>query len=294
MHKKFISIQIILSLFFLASCGSQKKTPKCDVLVSIPPYIYFINELTNNELVTVSLVPEGANPHLYEPSPKQVADARQSKAWIRLSEGFEIKIATSLLQNNPNLVLLNLAEELTLPDLQEEPHSLGGTPCTHCHQESIDLHFWMSLQLAHEQAELIAKTLIKAFPERRAQIENNLPIFQKKITETHSLIKEKLAPYAGEAILVSHPAFGYFCHDYNLEQISVEYEGKDPLPKQISSILESIHSVKIRTVLTQAQYNNKGALMIGDILHLKTHEVDPYSPNYLDNLIQIANFIERP
>ena len=294
MRKTFISIPTILSLFFLASCGSQEKTTKCDVLVSIPPYIYFVNELTNGELVTVSLVPEGANPHLYEPSPRQVAEAREAKAWIRLSEGFEIKIANALLQQNPNLVLLNLAKELSLPHLHEEDHVHTEGTCSHCHHDNIDLHFWMSLELAQQQADLIAKALIQAFPERLEQIKHNLPIFQKKITETHSLIKEKLAPYEGEAILVSHPACGYFCHDYNLEQISIEMEGKDPLPQQISSILESVHSIKIRTILTQAQYNNKGALMIGDILHLKTHEVDPYSANYLNNLVQIATFIERP
>lgn len=293
MRKKFISIQTIVAFFFLASCSSQKN-PKCDVLVSIPPYIFFVNELTNNELITVSLVPEGANPHLYEPSPRQVAEAREAKAWIRLSEGFEIKIASALLQQNPNLVLLNLAKELSLPHLHTEDHAHGEGTCTHCHHDNIDLHFWMSLELAHQQAELIAKALIQAFPERKLQIEQNLPVFQNKISNTNSLIQKKLTPYAGEAILVSHPAFGYFCHDYNLEQISVEYEGKDPLPQQISSILESIHSIKIRTVLTQAQYNNKGALMIADTLHLKTHEVDPYSANYLDNLIKIANFIERP
>jgi zinc transport system substrate-binding protein len=35
-------------------------------------------------------------------------------------------------------------------------------------------------------------------------------------------------------VLVSHPAFGYFCKDYDLEQISIEVEGKEPRPKDVS------------------------------------------------------------
>ncbi len=274
---------------FLTSCQNSSPT-HADVLVSIPPYIYFVNELTEGELTTISLVPPESNPHLYEPSPKQVALAKTAKVWVRINEGFEQKIAKSFQEQNPNLVMTNLAKELKLPHL---PHE--GT-CKHDHGdlESVDLHFWLSLRLAKNQAELIAKALLQAFPERNKQIERTLPLLVKKLEEADSFITKELAPYSEETILVSHPAFGYFCYDYNLKQLSIECEGKDPLPKQISFILHSIHSTKIRTILTQTQYNNKGAKLIAEALHRKTHEVDPYSANYLKNLLHIAHIIAEP
>ncbi|MBS0626859.1 MAG: zinc ABC transporter substrate-binding protein, partial [Verrucomicrobia bacterium] len=159
---------------------------------------------------------------------------------------------------------------------------------------SIDLHFWLSLRLAKDQAIFIAKALCEAFPERSEQIKNNLSVLEKKFEETDLMITEKLSPYEGQAILVSHPAFGYFCYDYKLKQISIEQEGKDPLPKDISSILTLAQSTPIRTVLTQAQYNNKGALMIAESLKLPVHEVDPYSANYLENLLYITHCVATP
>ncbi len=291
MHITFF-LPILLALFSLTSCDFKKAPPKCDVLVSIPPYLYFVNQLTNGELKAESLVPEGANPHLYEPSPKQVAEAKRAKVWIRLNESFEQKILRSLQEQNAKLIIVNLAEALTLPSLPSEHGSCKH--CHHHHKDSLDLHFWLSLRLAKDQAKFIAKALCEAFPERTQQIENNLSLLEKKFEETDLLITQELLPFEGQAILVSHPAFGYFCYDYKLKQISIEQEGKDPLPKEISAILQSAKSSSIRTVLTQAQYNNKGALIIAEKLNLPVHEVDPYSENYLDNLLYIAHCVDKP
>lgn len=283
----------LVAIFFLTSCnqGSSQKPSSCDVLVSIPPYLYFVDILSEGQLKAVSLVPDKANPHLYEPTPKQVSQARQAKVWIRLSESFEKKIAAALQQQNPELVTVNLAEELSLPHLKgvQAPCS-----CGHAHKEDIDMHFWLSLRLAKQQAELIAQAICKAFPERKQQIERTLPLLQERFHNLDKTITAELTPYAGQAILVSHPAFAYFCNDYDLEQLSIECEGKDPLPKQIDSILNSANTLKICTVLTQVQYNNKGAEKIAEILHLQVHEVDPYSSNYLDNIAYIAKCISEP
>ena len=289
MYKTFLCI---LSLVLCLLGGCSKKESHCDVLVSIPPYIYFVNELTEGQLTAVSLVPSGANPHLYEPTPKQVQQAKDAKVWIRLSENFEKKIAKSLQEQNKDLTILNLAETINLLPLQSDKQCCS---CSHClDTESKDLHIWLSLKLAHTQALEIANVLIKAFPEKKEMIQKNLILLQDKFAEADISFTKKLAPFKNEAILVSHPAFGYFCHDYELEQISIEYDGKDPLPGQLADILQLTETTKIRTVFTQAQYNNKGAEIISRKLQLPIHEVDPYSADYLNNLKHIVHLIVEP
>ena len=79
----------------------------------------------------------------------------------------------------------------------------------------------------------------------------------------------------GKAILVSHPAFGYFCQDYHLVQLSIEMEGKEPLPQHVTEILSLAKHYAIQAVLVEPQYSNKGAELIAKRLGLPTHSVDP-------------------
>jgi len=289
MRSIFIFLFLTISLAF-SGCF-KKSSPPCDVVVSIPPYIYFVDRLMGNTVSTCSLVPMGANPHLYEPSPKEIARARQAKVWVRLSEHFEKRISAAWQEENPHLITVNLAEKIELPSLPGEKHSCS---CCSGHRDQIDLHFWLSLRLAKEQARVIACALVEAFPSKQEEIEKNLTIFVEELENLDIALVKRLSPFAGEAILVSHPAFAYFCYDYRLKQLSVEQEGKDPLPQEILALTETAKSNSVRVVLTQAQYNNKGAEMLAEKLQLPIHEVDPYSSNYLENISYIASCIENP
>ncbi len=291
MHKKF-SISLFILFAFLSSCSKNNEKPS-EVIVSIPPYLYFVKALTDGNIKAFSLVPEGANPHLYEATPRQVQEAKQARVWIRLSESFEKKIEKSLQEQNKNLIVVNLADSKQISYIYE------GALCHECghphhNGESKDLHIWLSLKLAKIQADLIATALIQAFPSQQEIIQKNLEHLKKQFDAQDLVFTEKLLPYKNESILVSHPAFGYFCRDYDLHQISIEMEGKDPLPRDLASILTKTQETSIRTVITQAQYNNRGAEIISKELKLPIHEVDPYSADYLKNFEKIVNIIVEP
>lgn len=282
--------KIPLTILLLFSMSCTKSPPQtCDVIVSIPPYEYFVLQLMGNETHVLSLVPPGANPHIYEPSPHQLEAASHARVWIQINEIFEKNIGKSLASNNPSLAILNLANALPKENLLT-----GSTACQCGKLHGIDVHFWLSLRLAKEEARLIAKTLSHAFPLKKSTIEKNLITLLNHIENTDRKISEELLPLANTAILVSHPAFAYFCKDYQLTQLSVEFEGKDPLPQQIETLLQTAQSKKTRVALTQMQYSNKGTTQIAQALHIPIYEVNPYSADYLDNLLHIAHIIANP
>lgn len=287
MRALFFVILCIISF----GCGkSEAPSSTPIVLTSIPPYIYFISRIAGETVRIETLVPPGANPHIFEPTPKQVEKARNARVWFTIGDLFEKKIATTLTQSSPSLKLISMAQGIPLLSIDEDAHELGA--CTHHHSdEGKDLHIWLSPRLARTQAKTIADGLIEAFPENRALYEKNLKGFLQDLQVLDEDIGEELAPLQGQAILVSHPAFGYFCHDYGLIQLSIECEGKDPLPRHITHILQMAEKYQVKSVLTQPQYNNKGAELIGEKLHLPIFLVDPYSSDYLNNLRYIAKVI---
>src|SRR5579872_6172720 len=96
--KYFWILSFLTSLFFFTGCSSSsdknadvvKPTPT--ILTSIPPYAYFIQKIAGETVTVQTLVPAGANPHLFEPTPKQVEEAHQALLWLQIGEAFEKKV----------------------------------------------------------------------------------------------------------------------------------------------------------------------------------------------------------
>ncbi len=296
MNKKIFTLFCLLvSLLLLGSCQREEAVPKkSTVLISIAPYAYFVDKISEGTVQIECLVPEGANPHIYEPTPKAVERAQDAKLWLRLGESFDKKIDAVLKKHNPTLHVVNLTQGIELLSVCEE-ESLGEET-HHCHEhgdEGKDIHIWLSPKLAKKQARAIAAGLIAIDPENEPLYTIGLKTCLSELDLLDQEITELLLPKKGSAILVSHPAFGYFCQDYDLIQLSVEMEGKDPLPQHITELLNQAKAYQITAVLLQPQYSNKGAELIAQELHLPTTTIDPYATNYIENLYYIAEIIAR-
>ncbi len=279
----------IIVLCLLAGCGKTPEPSTPTVLVSIEPYAYFVERIAGDTVQIRTVVPPGANPHIFEPTPRAVEQARHAQLWVRIGEFFEAKIATVLEEQNPSLVSIDMCAGIEL--LATGTEGCGGHGHLHSGEESKDRHVWLSPKLAQKQAEEITDALVQLYPDNRALYLTRLSAFVEDLKKLDLDIARMLAPYRGQTILISHPALGYFCQDYHLIQLSVECEGKDPLPQHIAEILEHTRRHPIRSVLIEAQYNNKGAERIAEQLHLPVHLIDPYARDYLKNLSSIASWI---
>lgn len=266
--------KFFILLLVLASC--HQKPAKNTVLVTVPPYAYFVERVAGDAVHVAVLVPPGANPHVYEPSPKQIRQILSAKVWFRIGEPTEARIL-HLLKERGGFVDVDLSKNLPL---------ISNSTCgdDHVHEDAIDRHMWLSPRLVQEQVKMVAESLCQIFPE-------NAPLFRERsenlIQELKALDAEttqELKSVHGDAILVSHPAFGYYCRDYDLIQISVECEGKDPKPQDIKRLLADARKYHVTSILVQKQYNNRGAEAIAKDLNISAHEFDPYAFDYFTNM----------
>jgi ABC-type Zn uptake system ZnuABC Zn-binding protein ZnuA len=124
---------------------------------------------------TICLVPEGSNPHLFEPTPRQVQGVYEAKVWISLGEAFE-KITSTLSSNHKDLKIVDLSKLVPLD------HSARSCSCAHHHShESQDLHIWLSPKLAQKQALAIEQALSQAFPDQ-SDVFKNLDTFLTELS----------------------------------------------------------------------------------------------------------------
>jgi zinc transport system substrate-binding protein len=212
----------------------------------------------------------------------------RGQLWFRIGEPFELKILPILQSRNPDMAVTDLRDGI---ELIEEQHELS---CKHCSMDHLDRHIWLSPKLAKEQSILIKNALAKKFPEQTETFEKNLSKLTDELEALDGEIREILRPVEKRTLLVSHPAFGYFCKDYDFVQLSVEYEGKDPRPKHLEEILKKAISESAELALALPQHNNKGAQLIAEKLHMPVRLIDPYSADYFETMRKLANLIANP
>ena len=278
-------ILIICLFLFCAGCG-KKPAPvqsKSLLLVSIAPYRFLVERIAGSDFEVKTVVPAAANPHAFEPTARQVQGISEGLVWFRIGEPFEKKVLSILEKRSEGLVVQDLREGVELI----EDH-LG---CKGCSADHLDRHIWLSPKLAEVQAALIEKTLSEKFPAKKEEFSKNLSLLRGELKALDVEIRAILGPVKKRTLLVSHPAFGYFCKEYGLEQLSVEQEGKEPRPRHLEEILQRAVVESMEVALAMPQYNNKGAQLIAERLHMSVRMIDPYSPDYINTMRRLAHLI---
>lgn len=272
----------LLCIGILSSEEKQEKPLSYVVLVSVSPHKFFIEKIAKDTVKVYLMVPAGASSHTYEPSPKQLLASSVADVWFQLGEPFEIKASNALTSYHPQMKIVSMQEGLDLIRAGCGCHQHKG----HCHD--VDLHYWLSPQLAKIQAKTIAENLSVLYPENRDLYQKNLQSFVQELDELDQFVRKTMEKKKNPLIMVSHPAYGYFCRDYGCEQLSIEFEGKDPTPQQLTKVLQRARQAKIRTIFIQMQYNSKGARLIADQIGAKIVTLDPYAENYFRSIREIA------
>lgn len=272
--------RLALSLLFVLSAAANA----AEVLVTIAPHKYFVEKIGGDTVDVNVVVPSGASSHTFEPTPKQALAAGRSDIWFRIGEPFEKTLLNALQSQKRSIEVVDMRDGVEMIcHRQEKGHHAG---C--CHGDLGDLHTWLSPRLVKQQAAVIAETLSSHYPAHKDLYTANLKAFQEELDALDQEITETLKPLKSRILMVSHPAYAYFARDYNLKQLPVEFEGRDPSPRQLTWLLDQAKKNEIQVIYTQPQHSDKGARLIAKELGAFIIVLDPYAENYPQNMREIA------
>jgi zinc transport system substrate-binding protein len=282
MSQSFFSVIISSLLLFSALFPSLYGEDRL-MLISVAPYLEVAKKLGGSDIEVQVIVPAGASSHTYEPTPKQILQATKAQIFFRIGEPFEERAARAILYQNPNLVIVDLRDDLDLifeSYLSEEPDKQ--------HYHGHDPHIWTSPRMMQQQVEYMAEALQAIYPELKEKIAFNAKTLLQDLVDLDLKIAQILQGKEGSYVFVSHPAYGYFCRDYNLNQVAIEFEGKEPTQKQMNILVKEARMLGISRIFTQPQYGFKGPDLIARQIGAKLITLDPYSPDYFASMTHIA------
>ncbi len=163
----------------------------------------------------------------------------------------------------------------------------------HDHADGLDPHVWLDPILLKKVANNVLKALVKVDKENASFYKVNYEILVKELDNLNKEIATILKPFKHKAFMVFHPSWGYFAKRYDLEQIAVEKQGKEPKPKELVELIDEAKKHDIKVVFVAPQFSKKAAKSIAKSINGDVVFLDPLSKEYVANLLNVAKGIKK-
>jgi zinc transport system substrate-binding protein len=278
-----ISLVLLVLAFLGSSCHETRQScGKVGVVVTILPQADFVQNVGGEKVDIAVMVPPGADPHTYEPTPSQMIMLSNAKMYAKVGSGIEFELAwmDKIIEQNRAMLVVDCSKGVRLIEVAEN----HGNEDDGEHRHRKDPHIWLSPRNAKLMVENIYMGLAQVDPRNEAYYAGNRDEYLAKLDELDKDIQERLSSLKNRRFIVFHPAWGYFAKDYNLQQIPVEISGKEPSAKDIMNVVQKAKELNIKIVFASPEFNPRSAEFIAKEIGGRVVFIDPLARDYISNM----------
>ena len=240
-----------------------------------------IQEITMGDFVVEVIVPKGASPETFEPTPKQVTAFNDAE--FIFSTGL-IDFEQSLVRRiNGDAEVVNLSKDIEL---------IAGS-CSHGHHHhhhGVDPHVWTSPRALRTMITNAHNAIITHYPDSVKYSEATEQLLER-IDALDTYCAMRIAEAGVKAMMIYHPAYTYYARDYGIEQIAIEHDGKEPSLRQTTSLIERAKQHNIKSIFRQPQYSEEKVRAIANDAGSKIIVTDPLSEDILNEIERVTEII---
>ena len=300
MHK-LLNRCIALAGFILIATGCASKTTNHEdtCYVSILPVRYIVQGIVGDDLKVKVLVPSGASPETFEPTPKQFVELNQARLIFNVGL---IDFETTL--------LAKIHDQRKIVDLSHGIQLIEGT-CAHAkssglignngeiseeghgHAHGVDPHIWTSPKALKTMAKNAFEAIQKAYPDS-VKYQLNYDRLMRDLDALDARVEEKIRQSKLPYFIVYHPALTYYARDYGIRQVAIENDGKEPSARQLAEIIRDARKNGIRRIFYQNQFPKSVVEIIAQDMQAEYIEIDPLDEQVIENIDRITDLITRP
>ena len=294
MTRYIYNILLALSSTLLFACQSQRSEPQAEMMVSIAPLKYIVEQITDSDFHIGVLVPAGASPETFDPTPRQMKSVED--ATLLFTTGlieFEQNIVARI-GNRANIVELHhgidLIEGSHEHEQQAEHSHEHHSPATHSHHHGIDPHIWTSPRELKTMARNAYDAIMQQYPDS-TKYTASYNRFMEQLDALDAECRQMYDESATRAFVIYHPALTYLARAYTIEQIAVEEDGKEPSARHIATLIDAARTKGVTCLLYQSQFPRSVVDVIARDMGVEAEEFDPLAENVVENIASITRLI---
>lgn len=279
---------ILLFSFLLCGCAKKRGDEAHEryITVSIEPLRYVAEAIAGDKYRVQTLMPQGASPETYEPSPKRMMALNDSRLVMRVGTlGFEKTKLPQMVNNAEGATLVDLSQGI---QLIESDHKHGDEEL-----ESGDPHVWMSTKNLQTMAENACRALCTTDTNNAAYYKERLAAFKREMQSLHGELSTLLQSERGKSFLIYHPALGYFAAEYGLKQLAVEHDGKEASAQYLQTLINACRQNGVKTVFVSKEHNGRTAERVAQAIGTKVTTINPLDYNVKEQMRLVATSLKN-
>ncbi|MBE3586810.1 metal ABC transporter substrate-binding protein [Desulfofundulus thermocisternus] len=204
-----------LLLLWLPGCSGNTAVPgageKIAVVTTIYPLYDFARQVGGERVEVTRLLPAGAEPHTWEPTPKDMAALARARVFIYNGAGMEPWVQRQLgLLEEKGVRVVEASRGL---DLIAGPGDHG--------EAGVDPHVWLDPVLAQEIVKKIRDAYIAVDPDHAAYYSSRADEYLAALRELDREYRAAAQDFQRREIVTSHAAFAYLARRYGLQQVAL-------------------------------------------------------------------------
>jgi zinc transport system substrate-binding protein len=297
-----IFLGLVLSMV-LAADQARCQPSKMRVAASILPLGDFCRQIGGDKVEVRVLIPPGASPHTFEPSPGMLTDLTTAKVLVYIGAGLEpwlerfIKAfpgkKPAVVEATRGIPLITEIPEHAKVAISHRPKHTKEVGHTHEHG-SGNPHIWLDPILAQDICRRIAAAFIEMDAENKAVYEANLSNYLEKLSQLDQTIAAATATFRLREFVGFHPSFTYFARRYNLQEVGIieVAPGREPTPRALKNIIKAIHHYGIKVIFSEPQFSPRIAKVLAKEAGVSVLSMDPIGgrPPYGDDYIKLMQY----
>ncbi len=199
------------------------------------------------------LLPVNADPHAFEPTPRDMATIEEADLIFANGAGLEAFLGKALGNTETLEKVVEVSAGFDLRQAQhpeEDPDHEGGDP-----------HVWFDPHLVGEWVIVIEQALTKLDPAHQADFKANAGQYRLQLADLDGWIQTQIASIPAErrVIVSDHDSFGYLADRYGLTQVGIVFPGfstlSSPSAQELANLENAIQSQKAPAIFVGKTIN---------------------------------------